>query len=106
MKYVISLEGMTKVLAGKLWSLAKGNRVCLISLIISSVSESDKKIGPSFFSVHSTIIFEMVRELNYISSFHAFYLPVHFDAHLKAAVSLATSLFFLPSIVSYQFMCC
>lgn len=106
MKYIIYSEGMTKVMVGKLWSLAKGNRVCLISLIISSRTESDKKIGPSFFSAHSTIISEMVRELNYRASFHAFYLSVHFDAHLKPAVSLATSLFFFLSIVSYQLTSC
>lgn len=78
----------------------------MILLIISSRAEPDKKISPSFLAAHSTINFEMVRELNYIASFHAFYLPVHFDAHLKPAVSLATSLFSLPSIVSCQLTCC
>lgn len=77
-----------------------------MSLIISLRAEPDKKIGRSFFPAPSSINFEPVRELNYRASFHTFYLPVPSGAHLKPTVSLATSFFFSPSIVSYQLTCC
>lgn len=57
-----------------------GVTLSLISLVVSSRPETDKKISPIAFVA---IVLSSLKgsELNCIVGFLAFYLPVHSDAH-------------------------